>query len=89
MKAPGCCSPRTGETVAIDLHAHSVAAQWKNGCAGSRGIALDADRALVFAGCNEGQATAMDLRRRGAVVGSAEVGKGVDVIAYSPPLHHL
>jgi hypothetical protein len=28
-------------TVAIDLHAHSVAGQWKNGCEGSRGIAVD------------------------------------------------
>jgi hypothetical protein len=77
------------ETVAIDLRAHSVAAQWKNGCAGSRGIALDAERALLFAGCEEGKATAMDLRRQGAVAGTAATAKGVDVIAYSPQLHHL
>jgi DNA-binding beta-propeller fold protein YncE len=75
-------------TVAIDLHAHSVAGQWKNGCEGSRGIAVDEERALLFAGCGEGKATAMDLRR-GGVVSSESTGKGVDVIAYSPQLHHL
>ena len=76
-------------TVSIDLHAHAVAAQWKNGCAESRGIALDGEHALLFAGCDEGKATAMDLRRGGAVVSTAATGKGVDVIAYSPQLRHL
>jgi DNA-binding beta-propeller fold protein YncE len=76
-------------TVAIDLQSHAVAGQWKNGCSESRGIALDEDRALLFAGCDEGKATAMDLRRGGAVVASESTGKGVDVIAYSPQLHHL
>ena len=76
-------------TVAIDLHTHSVAGQWKNGCEGSRGIAVDEERALLFAGCREGKATAMDLRRGGVVVSTEPTGKGVDVIAYSPQLHHL
>lgn len=76
-------------TVSIGLHARAVAGQWKNGCADSRGIALDEERALLFAGCDEGKATAMDLRRGGAVVSSAATGKGVDVIAYAPQLHHL
>ena len=76
-------------TVAIDLHAHAVAGRWKNGCDGSRGIALDEERALLFAGCDEGKATAMDLRKGGTVVGTAATGQGVDVIAYSPQLHHL
>ncbi len=77
------------ETVALDLHAHAVAGRWKNGCAGSRGIALDEQRGLLFAGCDEGKATAMDLRQGGKVVGSNDTAKGVDVIAYSPQLHHL
>jgi DNA-binding beta-propeller fold protein YncE len=76
-------------TVAIDLHAHAMAGQWKNGCEASRGIALDEERALLFAGCAEGKATAMDLRHGGAVVGTVTTGTGVDVIAYSPQLHHL
>ena len=77
------------ETVAIDLHARAIAGQWKNGCEESRGIALDEERALLFAGCDEGKATAMDLRQGGKVVGTAQTAKGVDVIAYSPQLHHL
>lgn len=76
-------------TVAIDLQTHAVAGQWKNGCNESRGIALDAERALLFAGCDEGMATVMDLKRGGAVVSSAPTGKGVDVIAYSQQLGHL
>jgi hypothetical protein len=35
------------ETVAIDLHAKSVAARWKNGCQESRGITLDEDSATM------------------------------------------
>lgn len=77
------------ETVALDLHARAVAAQWKNGCAGSRGIALDEQRGLLFAGCDEGKATAMDLHQGGKVVAAVDTAKGVDVIAYSPQLHHL
>jgi hypothetical protein len=76
-------------TVAIDLRAHTIVGQWKNGCDGSRGIALDEERALLFAGCDEGKATAMDLRRGGAIVSSATAGNGVDVIAYSSQLRHL
>jgi DNA-binding beta-propeller fold protein YncE len=77
------------DTVSIDLHGHALVARWKNGCAESRGIALDEERGLLFAGCDEGKATAMDLRKGGGVVGKADTGKGVDVIAYSPQLHHL
>jgi len=40
-----------GGSVAIDLAAHSVVATWSNGCSGSRGIAIDAKRGLLFAGC--------------------------------------
>jgi DNA-binding beta-propeller fold protein YncE len=76
-------------TVAIDLRTHAVAGQWKNGCSESRGIALDEERGLLFAGCDEGKATTMDLRKGGGVVGKAETGRGVDVIAWSPQLHHL
>jgi hypothetical protein len=77
------------DTVSIDLHNHAVVGRWKNGCDESRGIAIDEERGLLFAGCDEGKATTMDLRKNGNVVGKADTGKGVDVIAYSPQLHHL
>ena len=76
-------------TVAIDLAKHAEVARWKNGCKQSRGIALDATRALLFVGCEEGKATALDLAHDGKQVGSADTGKGVDIIAYDPALAHL
>jgi hypothetical protein len=76
-------------TVAIDLAKDKEVARWKNGCKGSRGIALDAQRALLFVGCEEGKATALDIAHDGKQVGSADTGKGVDIIAYNPTLAHL
>jgi hypothetical protein len=75
-----------GATVAIELASRAVGAPWRNGCGGSRGIALDAARGLLFSGCAEGKVTAL---REGELVGSVAVGKGVDVIAYNAHLAHL
>jgi hypothetical protein len=77
------------ETVAIDLKKHAEVARWKNGCAESRGIALDEARGLLFVGCDEGKATALDVAHDGKRVGSVDSGKGVDIIAYSAKLGHL
>lgn len=76
-------------TVAIDLGKHAEVARWPNGCKGSRGIALDEPRALLFVGCDEGKATALDVAHDGKRVGVADTGKGVDIIAYNPQLAHL
>ncbi|MEP6864793.1 MAG: hypothetical protein ABJE66_29505 [Deltaproteobacteria bacterium] len=76
-------------TVAVDIASHKEVARWKNGCKQSRGIALDATRALLFVGCDEGKAIALDLAHDGKQVGSADTGKGVDIIAYDPTLAHL
>ena len=78
-----------GATVAIELASRAVGAPWRNGCGGSRGIALDAARGLLFTGCAEGKVTAVAVDRNGAAVGSVAVGKGVDVIAYNAHLAHL
>ncbi len=77
-------------TVAIDLQGHKDVAHWSNGCVGARGIALDEARGLLFAGCEEGKATVLDVTHSGRIVGSLETsGKGVDILAYSPSLAHL
>ena len=76
-------------TVVIDLARHAEVARWKNGCRKSRGIALDEERGLLFVGCAEGKASVLDVTRSGAQRGSADAGKGVDIIAYSPKLAHL
>jgi hypothetical protein len=78
-----------GSSVAIDVAARAVRATWPNGCDGSRGIALDTAHALLFVGCAEGKAVALDIDHGGKRVGDASVGAGVDVIAYSAKLHHV
>lgn len=78
-----------GTTLAIAVKRRAVAARWPNGCEGSRGIALDAERGLLFAGCAEGKAVVLDLRHDGAVRDTLKAGVGVDVIAYNPRLGHL
>jgi hypothetical protein len=76
-------------TVAIELQSHKEMARWPNGCEGSRGIALDEARGLLFVGCDEGKAVALDLTHGGQRVGEAPTGKGVDIIAYAVKLRHL
>ena len=79
-----------GGTLAIDVRSRAIVAQWSNGCSGSRGIALDEARGLVFAGCSEGRGTVADATNGGALVGSLDVpARGIDVIDYSPSLGHL
>ncbi len=77
------------ETVAIDVESHSATARWRNHCRGARGIALDSLRGLLFVGCDEGKAVALDVAHGGSAIGEAMTGEGVDVIAYSPRLRHL
>lgn len=76
-------------TVAVDLKSHKEIARWQNGCGGARGIALDERSGLLFVGCKEGKAVALDVVHGGKQVGAATTAKGVDIIAYSPPLRHL
>ncbi|HEX3556543.1 MAG TPA: hypothetical protein VIA62_25250 [Thermoanaerobaculia bacterium] len=76
-------------TVAIDLKTRAIVGRWPNGCGGSRGIALDAERGFLFACCAEGKAVVLDLNQNGAVRDSLSAGAGVDIIDYSRGLHHL
>ena len=76
-------------TVAIDLKSHREVARWKNGCAASRGIALDASNGLLFVGCDEGKVVVLDVAHDGKPLGEAKTPKGVDLIAFSPKLRHL
>lgn len=78
-----------GSTVAIDLRRREVVGTWKNGCDGSRGIALDGTRGFLFVGCAEGKAVVLGLDSNGALLGSLEHGSGVDIIGYNAELHHL
>ncbi len=78
----------TDTTLAIELKNRKIAAKWKNGCRGSRGIATDPGRGFLFAGCDEGKLNVLDLNT-GAQLGSASSGAGVDIIAYNSRLAHV
>ena len=77
------------ESVAIDLKSHREVARWKNGCGGSRGIAVDAAKGLLFVGCEEGKAVVLDVAHDGRKLGEAKAPRGVDLIAFNPKLRHL
>jgi hypothetical protein len=62
-------------TLAIDLKTRKVAARWKNGCKGSRGIAMDDARGFLLVGCEEGKLSVLDLST-GARMGRASSGAG-------------
>ncbi|HZX66349.1 MAG TPA: hypothetical protein VFE76_13180 [Myxococcales bacterium] len=76
-------------TVGIDLGSRAIAARWRNGCDGARGLAVDVKRGFAFVGCAEGKAVVLDVAHDGKVLGTANAGKGVDIIAFSPKLSHL
>jgi hypothetical protein len=51
-----------GKTLAIDLRKRKIVERWSNGCMGSRGIALDENRGFLFAGCDEGRLSVLDVK---------------------------
>jgi DNA-binding beta-propeller fold protein YncE len=76
-------------TVVIDVTSRHVIAEWPNGCASSRGLAVDEDRQLFFAGCSEGTISVLDIAHEGRLLSSIARGAGFDVIGYNPTLGHL
>jgi DNA-binding beta-propeller fold protein YncE len=78
----------SGSSVVLDVAVHAAIATWPNGCSGSRGIALDAKRGFLFAGCAEGKLVVLDIDHGGRQLGSAASGAGVDVISYDPMRAH-
>jgi len=76
------------ETVAIDLKSRAVAARWKNGCGGARGLALDRRRGFLFAACTEGRVVSLELES-GKTLSSVAAPNGIDIIDYNPSRGHL
>jgi YVTN family beta-propeller protein len=76
-------------TVAIDVRTRAIVAEWPNGCASSRGIALDEARGFLFAGCNEGTVAVLDVAHDGRILSTIARGAGFDVIGYAPSLGHV
>ncbi len=73
----------------IDVKRWMILATWANGCAASRGIALDEQRGFLFVGCSEGKAVVLDVNHNGQQLASLADGSGVDVISYNSALAHL
>jgi len=76
-------------TVVLDVKARKIIAEWPNGCASSRGLAVDEARGLFFAGCSEGTVSVLDTARDGRIISSIARGAGFDVIGHSPMLGHV
>jgi hypothetical protein len=78
-----------GSTVELGIAKRSVSDPFSNGCKGSRGIALDAVRGQLFAGCSEGLITSLDVNHGGKMLDSLETSSGVDIISVNLSLHHV
>jgi hypothetical protein len=76
-------------TVVLDVRTRTAEAEWPNGCAASRGLAVDEARGFFFAGCSEGTVSVLDAAGEGSVLSTMARGAGYDVIGYSPSLGHL
>ena len=76
-------------SVVLDVRTRQMVAEWPNGCAASRGLALDSAHGFFFAGCLEGTVSVLDARGDGRVLSSLARGAGFDVIGYNPTLGHL
>jgi hypothetical protein len=76
-------------TVVLDVKTRSVVAEWPNGCAASRGLAVDEERGFFFSGCLEGTLSVLDVAHDGRVLSSIARGSGYDVIGYNPTLGHV
>jgi hypothetical protein len=76
-------------SVIVDVRSRSIVAEWKNGCAASRGLAIDGPHGFFFAGCSEGTLSVLDTAHDGRVLSSLARGAGFDVLGYNPTLGHL
>jgi DNA-binding beta-propeller fold protein YncE len=75
-------------SVVIDVKTRAPVAEWKNGCASSRGLAVDEAHGFFFVDCLEGTVSVLDARD-GRILSSIARGSGFDVMGYNPKLGHL
>ena len=74
---------------AIDLESHTIVGRWPNGCAKSRGDALDEQKGFLFVSCAEGKAIVFDLNQDNKEISNLATDPGADVISYNSKLSHL
>jgi hypothetical protein len=78
-----------GQTYAIDTTQHQIVETWKNGCGISLGLALDEIRGFLFVACAAGSVVVLDVNQGGTKLGELAQGSGLDIISFSPSLHHV
>jgi len=79
-----------GQTFAIDIAQRAIVETWSNGCSGlSLGVAVDPARGFVFVACQAGSVVVLDAAHGGTMLGMVAQGSGLDILDYSPSLHHL
>lgn len=76
-------------TVVLDVRTRKVVAEWPNGCASSRGLALDERRGFFFAACREGNVSVLDTKNGGRILSTFARGSGFDVMGYDAGRGHL
>ena len=74
-------------SLVFDVRSRALVAEWPNGCAASRGLALDSAHGFFIADCAEGTTSVLDAKT-GAIVSSIARGAGFDVMGYSASLGH-
>jgi DNA-binding beta-propeller fold protein YncE len=75
------------ELVRIDTANRTIIARWPTiGCAEPTGLALDAEKRLLFASCRGGTMDVMNADT-GAVLASFPIGKGTDAAGYDAVRH--
>ena len=77
------------KAAAIDLESHTIVGTWPNGCAKSRGDALDEQKGFLFVSCAEGKAMVFDLNQDNKEISNLATDPGPDVISYNSKLSHL
>jgi hypothetical protein len=77
------------QTVVLDVATRAPIAEWPNGCAASRGLALDEQRGLLLVACLEGTVSVLDTAHDGRVLSTIARGAGFDVIGYDRGRGHV
>lgn len=80
---------RPGNTLKISLRSLKVVGSWPNTCRRDQGLALARAQNLLFVACHAGKVVALDTADHGKIVAHAQVGAGLDLIAWNPRLKHL
>ena len=71
-----------GMTSTIELRTRKLRETFPNGCEGSRTLALDERRALLFVACVEGVVTSIDLSHGARMLGRLSYHAGLDALVY-------